>query len=839
MSDSAIRPGRVLDVFLVIVLAAIGAKAGSAYYSEITKELTPWFYQSEFGAAALDACGRGFRQPAVPVPALAAFLAQRVATFDCRELPPNLRLVNASPFQRAFRYLMLVLAIYWKATGVSWAHLAPIFGALHAVVAGLTYLAFRVVMARMLAVPLSLAFAFSPAQLSVLPYLRDSTKTPFFVAAALLILLIWTRPLTTRATVLLCGLFGLVSGIGLGFRPDVVMWFPVLAIALFCASHVDLRRRVSATGLGLCVALFAFAVSAGPILAQYESGSNFGHVAILGLTKVFDDGLGVRGGPYARGYFYSDEYVYATVNSYAKRVHHRAGYLTLTSRDYEHYASMYFWELARTFPADVAIRFVVSARRILDLPFKQQPYESDPRIERIPFLRNAIARRTAILSALEGRGPFIFIAAFALLAARGWLPALGFAATILYLASLPALQFQLRHYSHLEMLGLLALGAVVQAVAVWVRSAVKRETRTAWRWAPVRRPAVRAAVCVAALLLVPAVGLDQLRSRQQAALSRLVDAYNAKAAEAVSYGVEPSGAGRVLVVPQGIPISDRVNGPGQSPLHDDYLVVDLSDACEAMSITMGIKYDPDAPSVDFTKELHLKLWPSRDYGSARLFLPIYQWIEPGRGFRFRGLEFSASDLPCLAGLKRVPDSSMPLWLDLDLRPNWKTQPLYQTVVDDSPAPTSDPAVYMGAPRLVLRGRVADALRGVAPDFSSMSKVARVDHGFGVIVDGVAEGPFGYLAASRPHTMAAGAQVMAVGELFAGGFTLGLLKDGAWSQTVNVMAPGRFVAAVQAPDAGQFIAVIANVNEDRANPTQIYIRGLDWVSGTPRAAVSVH
>ena len=829
----------VLDVLLLVVLAAVGAKAGSAYYTDITRDITPGFYQEEFGAAVLESCGRGFGHPAAAVPALSAFLTQKTATFDCRELPSTLRLLKATAFQQAFRYLMFVIAMYWKATGVSWAHLAPLLGAVHAGVVGLTYLTFRVVMARTIAVPLSLAIAFSRPQLSILPYLRDSTKTPFFMAAALLIVLVWTRPLTTRTTVLLCGLFGLVSGIGLGFRPDVVMWSPTLAIALFCASHVDLRRRMSVTGLGLCVALGAFAVSGWPILKQYGSGSNFGHVAILGFTAPFDGTLGVRGGPYTRGSYYSDEHVNATVNSYAQRVHHYSGHLRLMSTDYERYASMYFWEMVRTFPADVGTRVGASVARVLDLPFTRQVYESDSRIERVPFLRAAAARCTTMLGTLDGWGPLVVLAAFALLAARGCLLALGFAATVLYLAGPPALQFQLRHYSHLEMLGLLALGVIVQRIAVWIRSAVKPETRAAWGWAPFGRAAGRVAVCVAAIVLVPLAGLEHLRSRQQAALSRLFDVYNATAADAASYAIEPADPGRVLVVPQGIAVHDRVRRPGQSVLRNDYLVIDLSDACDAMSITMRIKYDADEPWGNFTRDVHVELWPSGEGASVRLFRPIYQWVEPGRGFRFQGLEFAASDLPCLAGLRRVPDSAIPLWLDLDFRRNWKSHPLYQTVADDVPAARSHPKVYIGTPRLVLRARLVDALQGVAPDFSSLSKVARVDHAFGVIVEGVAEGPFGYLAASRLHSMAAGAQVIAVGELFTGGFTLGLLKDGTWSQTVNVLEPGRFVAAVQAPDAGEYVAVIANVNEDRANPTQVYIRALDWVSDTPRAVASVY
>ena len=177
----------VLDAVLVIVLASVAAKVATTYYTRITTTAAPTFYQGEFGPAVLEACGKGFGNPAERIPALSAFLSQQRATFDCSELPPTMEVVSPRAFQRAFRYMILVVGMYWRTMGVSWTNLAPIFGAIQALFVGFSYLAFRVVMARMLAVPLSLALAYSPAQLSILPYLRDSAKAPFFMALTLVV----------------------------------------------------------------------------------------------------------------------------------------------------------------------------------------------------------------------------------------------------------------------------------------------------------------------------------------------------------------------------------------------------------------------------------------------------------------------------------------------------------------------------------------------------------------------------------------------------------------------------------------------------------------------------
>jgi hypothetical protein len=826
--------GRVLDAVLVLLLAGAGAKVGADYHAASTSpQLRPDFYQTEFGPAVMQACGHGFVNP-VPnaLPALTQFITQERTTFDCAELPRDLKLAQLTSFQATFRYMMYVVAVYWKATRVSWDHLEPIFGAIHGVVVGLSYLAFRVVLARTLAVPLGLAIAFSPAQLSILPYLRDSNKTPFFMADALIVLLVWTRPLTTRTILLLCGLFGVVAGIGVGFRPDVVVWFPMLAIALFCARHESLRRRLRATAVGLAVSLGAFVLFGWPILAQYRSGSNFGHVAILGLTKPFDVSLGVQGGPYTRGFDYTDAYVRFEVNSYARRVHGYSGVLFMMTTDYERYASKYFSEMVRTFPADIATRLAATVAKVLNLAFWRSSYDRDAGIDRVSYLRTGVTLRNSILGAMDGWGFYIALAACALLAARGFALGCGFAATVLFLAGLPVLQFHLRHFSHLEFVGLFSLGLVIQIVATTTWRAVRRDPRDAAPWPPWRPALVRVAVCLGVLVLVSIVSIRVLRAHQQSSVTRLIDAYNAEAVEVVPSSIQPSEAGRVLVVPQGVPVPDRANPETRVGVYDDYLVVDLSDACDAMSLTMRIKYESNIAFINFTRDVPVKLWPAREYGHIRLFVPVYQFIDSrtklDRAIRFQGLEFSRADLPCLAGLKRVPDSATaPLWLDLLLTRTWKDRPLYQTFADHAVGPSPDPTIYRSSPGLVLRSREVDALNGVGPDFGSVSKVAKVDHSSGVVVDGIAETPFVYLVQSKPRSVTAGTQVMAVGELFTGGFTLGLLKDGAWSQTLNVTTPGRFIAAVDASANGTYEAVIANINSDTTKPTRLVITGMGW------------
>jgi hypothetical protein len=73
----------------------------------------------------------------------------------------------------------------------------------------------------------------------------------------------------------------------------------------------------------------------------------------------------------------------------------------------------------------------------------------------------------------------------------------------------------------------------------------------------------------------------------------------------------------------------------------------------------------------------------------------------------------------------------------------------------------------------------------------------------------ADSPTSYLLEGKPLPVRKGGQFIAVGELEAGGLTIGLLKDNAWLGSRNIVEPGWFAVAVQAPEDGVYALVIAN------------------------------
>ena len=122
-----------VDLIIVAVIFCGGTWIGTrAVQSFRSAGGAQYFYQREFGPAAMFACGRGFENPDTRnAPVLEAFLFERSDTVDCAAVAPTIPVMDLTPFQRASRYLELAVALTWKMTGVSWSRLAILPGTTH------------------------------------------------------------------------------------------------------------------------------------------------------------------------------------------------------------------------------------------------------------------------------------------------------------------------------------------------------------------------------------------------------------------------------------------------------------------------------------------------------------------------------------------------------------------------------------------------------------------------------------------------------------------------------------------------------------------------------------
>jgi hypothetical protein len=592
------------------------------------------FYQYEFGPAVMLACGRGYHPPdATKLPELSAFLRLQQDRFDCATLPAVAPLYPAlNPFQRVSRYLLMSVAATWLVVGVSWSRLAVFGGLLYAVVITLTYAIARVALGRGWAVASVVPLLWSPLAFSVLPNYRDYAKAPFILAMILVTARLVVGDGRAETVFGLAALGGLIAGVGLGFRNDILITIVPLVIALLALAPVAMPRAWLVRLAATAVFALTFAVVARPVLADYSEGSNTGHVALLGLMTPFDGPLGIERPIYDLGAGYDDGLAFEAIDSYAQRMERRS--VVLGSSEYDSAAFGYLGHVARTMPGDVLTRALAAIRGV---PlFVLRNYLSPPEwaqsklVDQLYYARALILPRVSRLAAIA-----VAIAIFCV-AGRSIRAGIMLLLLLAIFVGSTGTQFHERHFFHLEFLPYWALAFLGQsAVAAW--------------WAPPRRAEVVLA-CKFAVVCAVVLGssLAAARAYQDHQVRGVLEAY--------------------LRAPRQ-PLTSQARKAADG-LATAFVVADLGgDRCPAGTIAVTL-HGPGKRTV----QAHV----DRATGEpTRVFFAAYS---PRDDERTALVTVDESAGSCLERVDRVDPAGMPLLLNATLEPHWRDGRLHQRLV---------------------------------------------------------------------------------------------------------------------------------------------------------------
>lgn len=642
----------------------------------------PGLNQHLFGAALLAACGRGMMTPVLAVDegsgagSIEDFLNVRTETIRCDEIPAAVRGIALDDAQRGARYLIGSIAAMWKIWGPSWSAVDVLLGVWFAISGAMAFLVSRLLMTRAWSVAVAALFVLSPLQMGNLVDIRDYAKAPFSLIAWWFVLgLVLVRPRSARGLWLRSAAAGTIVGVGFGMRTDIAINLVLLLAALLVFLPEPITQSWRPRAIAAAVCLAAFFMTATPLLI---GGNNVGltwHWALLGQARQFDDELRVTRTPYELGYAYSDSVVATAINGYASRTNSATAPIVLGTAQYERTSRALYLETVRAFPADVGLRMAAATVRVLELPFSaMRPYSSNyfPR-----WLNSILEWRNRTLAVLDGWGVVLFAAV--LLATFASSPKKGifllFAVAIL--GGYPSIQFQQRHYFHLELLSLCLLGVVVsQAWSIGAR------LLSGGPAAPSQAPAfdVRALARPAAILLVVVGGLAGvavgLRTFQQRAVSSLFERYVAAPVVPIERQWEVADGGTMRLARR----DPLLPAPGARTIASQMLVVTLAgDPCGFRRVALTFQYGPKARAEEFSRTLGVELPPGSQ--PTKVFVPVFETGttvgEAGR-LAFAGVDVPLSEVPCVLGVARFerPDA-YPLLITAVVRPDFRREVLYQ------------------------------------------------------------------------------------------------------------------------------------------------------------------
>ena len=639
-----IRGWRADLAIAVIVLVASGAWATRFWDTWVAQGGEPVFYQVYFEPAVMIACGHGFviSQPQPKV--LEDFLWRRRDRLNCAELPSDMKLGENGLYQEAWTYLQYSVGWAWRILGISWSGMGPLFGLFFGTVVTLSYGIFRLGMGRLLAIGCAIGVATSPLHLINLPHLRDYSKAPFTLALILILGALVRWPVRRVTVVLLSIAYGAVLGLGYGFRTDLLIDLPVLVIVLFVFLDGGVTKNLVLKTAATVAFVATFAVVSWPITsAVYKKGGCMWHVTLLGMQTPFETSLRLRPAPYDFGYAYADGYVISTVQGFAKRTQPAVAAPPYCGHEYDVASGQLAFDIVSSFPGDFVTRAYASILQIVEVPFlRQSPPAKD-------WSGWFFVMRERAVASLHVLGIPLAVAAVLLTASVSIRLGFFLLFFLAYFGGYPAVQFQERHYFHLEFIGWWAMGFLAhQVVTAFIAFRTERP-----EMAPlVRRHALRAAAVAISAVFVLGGLVGAARYYQERQARQLFSMYIAAPKAALADMSGPL---------TGVP----ADGWPQ------FLEVDVNRAACGPQPTVTFRFDPKIPDRDFTRVVSVAK-PGDASGPTRLFLAVFE--------SYAGLEFSDAGPGCVIGAYRFTDlQKLPLLLSANLPPGWESMPLYQRI----------------------------------------------------------------------------------------------------------------------------------------------------------------
>jgi hypothetical protein len=462
------------DRSLALIIFVLAAVVGVTFLNEVK---LPFFYQNYMREAVMWSCGHGFVDPVLKPVELTEFTFNSRASLSCDVLNSVTATQPAGLFVRLHLYLASLVGLLWRAFGVSYTSLIPLFAAMHGAYALAIYFLTRQFFEKWIAFSLSALLALSPVAIGTLFLLRDFSKGPFLIGAvALLVLAI--RQTEVRKIVIITAGAGAVLGFGYGFRADVLIMAPIGIMMLAIGMSPTAGWLGRAAGIGSFAAGILMLAMPVVIISGQGSGG-LGAMVLEGATDPFQRFMGLSAAPYSLGGQYSDELTLSSIAADLRPVapdwDKSEGVATQSMTQAYTRSTAYLAAWVSLFAGDFATKALKSAAWIAGFETLAEPAHQalDPggSIRRTVWIGTLL---DPVFHSLSAKWmPWVGCAGLLafLLQAFGRSPREAAALSFLLVSLMcyPAIQFSVRHLFYLEILQWLGLLSLVTVGINWRR----------------------------------------------------------------------------------------------------------------------------------------------------------------------------------------------------------------------------------------------------------------------------------------------------------------------------------------------------------------------------------
>lgn len=652
----------LIDLLFLVAVACISGWSGWEAVSVYGDELSLSSQSHLFGLrpSVLFAAGLGLGRVDCrdgEFPELEAFMERKITSIPRSAYPESGGEAYGRNFHFYFHYYLIAyMGWMFRIFGVSvqTIHLACLV--MHVASMLFLYLLLRLVMGRLLSLAGTAYVATMPAFLVVLPDFRDYGKTPFFLAVLLLMGYILKRPRSPRRQMLFACMLGAVTGVGYGFRQDLLICMPLSIFLLLFGAPIAASRSWRWRVAAALIAVAAFALTAAPVFKGRQESGGFlmAHTLLQGMTSSVEGEVHFGGADYDFGFLGLDTPVIASVNAYALRTG-RPYPESYVSREYGEAGKSLFAETVRVFPADFIARAaatVVHAFHIPESRFIRETLGAAPYThggERLHYLDRLHAPVDAFFSRY---GLACAIAAVLLFAARKYKPVFWICLLSLYFAAYPSLLAEFRHLFYLAFIPVFFLGLLLQQGITLVRGACgagKGVLSRSW-FRGFSHGVFRGTAFVVVPGIAFAIIMAGLRLFQAGQADTLQETYGELRLAPLTCSAQRQ-ENKVLLSPhQTLAALKGKNPPERGEVLSAYLAVKFKDV--KRTVTFSLLNENDA----FLRSCTVRL-----NGKGIYYVPAFDFgaVTPAV---FKGLEFTAEDYEFFEGLFHVENADeLVLW----------------------------------------------------------------------------------------------------------------------------------------------------------------------------------
>lgn len=388
-----------VDILLLMLLLIIGYGLCRSYHNSLDETI---HYSGPntmalLGPAVFFAAGQGLGVHAPDsIPGLKEFITLKTSEFDISKIPDNVQTVPAqTPFELTNIYYLYTVGWFWRLFGVSLRSLSIFAAVWCALSAGAFYALLRNGLNKGFSFVGVLLIISSPAFLHSTLMFRDFAKTPIILLILCLLLrLILSKHSNLRIVVIAIAL-GVLTGLGMGFRQDIILCVPWAAALLLFAPNRDRKHVWKTRVLSILLFFLFFVPLAKPAFTggALEGNQASVHGFFQGLTDEVEEQLDFGGASY-NFLAWSDSGLYGQANTYARRMNntdsfenpHAAVYkrahedpnapfminpgLFYTGATYANIQRQLLRKALFIFPADIITRAWQSTISFYSVPFK-------------------------------------------------------------------------------------------------------------------------------------------------------------------------------------------------------------------------------------------------------------------------------------------------------------------------------------------------------------------------------------------------------------------------------------------------------------------------------------